>query len=282
MTHNKKRNVGIIYELLLRHVSSCLVDGRNSEAQKSLDILQKRFSPDTELYREFRLFNALAKSTVSSSAVAAAIMTEAKNATRRSDQKLLNREKSLLIKEINYTLNDPKFYHRRILDYKMYATIHILLNEWRKEDRSNLSETVIYESKVINHLLSEKDLDSDLENHVNPDIDSLVVKILTEKFNKKYGDKLNTNQKNLIKSYVFSLDGESESLKFKNTLEDIKNRTLNRIVEFKKETDSEILLEKIEDVKSTVQSLPVVDIDDDVISKYLVVSHLSHTLMGEI
>ena len=42
-SHNKKRNVGLVYELLLRRVSECLVNEDNAEAQKALDIISKRF-----------------------------------------------------------------------------------------------------------------------------------------------------------------------------------------------------------------------------------------------
>ena len=72
-THNKKRNVGLMYELLLRYISYSLVEDRKKDAQVALDIISERFSQDTELYKEFRLFNALAKSTVSDTAIAAAI-----------------------------------------------------------------------------------------------------------------------------------------------------------------------------------------------------------------
>ena len=71
--HNKKRNVGIIYELLLKFVSKNLIENNQKNAQEALDIIKKRFSKNTELYKEFRLFNALAKSTVSDTAVAAAV-----------------------------------------------------------------------------------------------------------------------------------------------------------------------------------------------------------------
>ena len=84
--HNKKRNVGIIYELLLRSVSSAIVEGDKNRAQLALDIIEKHYDKKTELYKEYRLFNALIKSTVSDTPVAAAVLSEAKSAARRSDQ----------------------------------------------------------------------------------------------------------------------------------------------------------------------------------------------------
>ena len=95
-----------------------LINEDKASAQKALDIIDCRFNNDKELYREFRLFNALVKTTVKDTSVAAAILTEAKNAARRCNIKKLNNEKSLLIKDINYILNDKNFYYRRVSEYK--------------------------------------------------------------------------------------------------------------------------------------------------------------------
>ena len=54
-SHNKKRNVGIIYELLLRNISSHLVAKNNKLAQESLDLLTNHFNKSSEIYKEFRL-----------------------------------------------------------------------------------------------------------------------------------------------------------------------------------------------------------------------------------
>ena len=80
--HNKKRNVGIIYELLLRNISSTLIENNRNNADKTLKLIETYFDKSTEIYKEFRLFNALVKSTVSDSAIAAAILTEAKSAAK--------------------------------------------------------------------------------------------------------------------------------------------------------------------------------------------------------
>ena len=48
-THNKKRNVGIIYEQLVRKVSESLVEGDMDRANLVLDILKKNFRKGTEL-----------------------------------------------------------------------------------------------------------------------------------------------------------------------------------------------------------------------------------------
>ena len=57
--HNKKRNVGLIYELLIRRLSRAVVEQDNSKIRTVKQIINTRFKPGTELYKEFRLFNAI-------------------------------------------------------------------------------------------------------------------------------------------------------------------------------------------------------------------------------
>ena len=85
MSHNKKRNAGIIYELLVRAVSAYLVENDKAKAQVALNILSTHFNKKSELYKEFRVFHALTKSTVQDSSIAAAILSESKQSSRRID-----------------------------------------------------------------------------------------------------------------------------------------------------------------------------------------------------
>jgi len=275
--HNKKRNVGIIYELLLRSISSFLIEGKTSEAQVVCNILDKRFSSDTELYKEFRLFNALANSTVSDTSVAAGILSEAKQASRRHDLKKLDREKSLLIKDINHSIADPDFYYRKVPEYKSYATIQSLINEWRKNDSSNLSKMIQYESKIAQRLLEQKEED-DISNHTTEDSDHLVSKIMMEKLNTKYGEVLNTEQKAIVRTYVFSCSS-GDINKIHNLLKESAEKTSRSLSGFKDETDNRIILEKIDAVKKKISSINYEKIDDNLISKFLTISKLSHEIM---
>jgi hypothetical protein len=272
-SHNKKRNVGIIYELLLRNISSALVENDKKTAESALKIIENRFDKSKEIYKEFRLFNALAKTTVSDSAIAAAILTEAKQAARRCDSSQLEKEKSFLIKDINHNLKDKSFYHRRVPEYKIYATIHTLLNEWRKKDKSDLSRMIQYESKVAEWLLIEKNT-SDLDSEdVNPDVNNLVVNIMTEKINNKYRGRMNKGQRDLIKSYAFSVSSNNNDT-IRNSLESIKKETLDSLLEFKQSTENTVLLEKIDLVTGKILLENTEEISDEKISKFLVVMQL--------
>jgi hypothetical protein len=277
-SHNKKRNTGIIYELLLRSVSDSLVCGENKKAQNALNIIDRFFSTGTEIYKEFRLFNALANSTVSDTSVAAAILSEAKSASRRSNPRALEREKSLLIKEINHNLPDKSFYYRKISDYKIYATIQNLLNEWRLGDVSSLSKIVQYEGQVVERLLEEKTAAVDISEQVDSNVDTLVTKIMTEKFNNKYADTLSQEQKEIIRSYVFSI-AKDQGESIREFLSEMSTSLVKSLEELREETDNKVLLEKIDKVKIKIESLDIEDVNDETVSRFLVVSQLNQEIM---
>ena len=92
-SHNKKRNVGIIYEQLLRTMAASLVSDNNKKYKAALGIVRKHFSPGTQLYKEFRLFNAMVKTTVDKESLATRILKEAKTAALDFDSEQLRKEK---------------------------------------------------------------------------------------------------------------------------------------------------------------------------------------------
>lgn len=276
MNHNKKRNVGIIYELLIRAVSAYLVEGNKIKAQSALDTLSKFYNRNTELYKEFRLFNALAKSTVNDTSIAAAILTESKSATKRFDAIKLDKEKSALIKEINYVLSDTDFYHRKVSDYKVYATIQNLLNVWREGDKSNLAEMVLIETKMIEWLTSAREVET-VNEDIDKNVDSLVVKIMNEKFNDKYADKLTSSQKSLINEYVFSLQNDN-GLSIKSKAIKIQNEALGEIAKIKMNEKNSIILEKSAVVERKINEINFLTIDDDKLAKLMTLTQLVNEL----
>jgi len=276
--HNKKRNVGIIYELLLKHVSSKLVENKKDEAQIALDIIEKRFDHSTELFKEFRLFKALTTATADDSAIAAAIIQESKAAAKRINSERLNSEKRHLIHDINYKINEASFYSASIADYKTFATIQTLINDWQSDDRTDLAKMVMYEGQLIQRLMEAKVVPPVLAEQKAEDTDKLVIKIMTEKLNEKYAGALTTEQKDIIKNYVFAAaDGDMTS--FTVYLDGIKSNALNMVSELHRTTDNVILLEKVEEVKNKITSLNTENIEDSTISRFLQVSSLKDELM---
>lgn len=270
--HNKKRNVGLLHEQLVRHASENLVDGNKEKAELAINILQHRFKDHTELRREFRLFNALIHTKVPNREIAKQIITESRIACRNHDANRLRAEKSHLIKEINHDLDEEDFYRRKIGKYRLFATVQALLNEWRGAQRLGPDEVVKYEN-VLEEWLVRNNTDEELEKTAFAD--PLTLKIMTEKFNKKYDLLLNSEQKEMMES---CLTGDGKELARQVGL--IKERALVALERFYRQCDNKILLEKREQLEERVSALEPTSTDES-ISRALVVSALIRELEGD-
>jgi len=270
--HNKKRNIGIMYELLLRHISNKLIENDKKGAEKATKIIEKRFAKNTELYKEFRLFNALSRTTVQNTEIAAAILTEAKSAARRFDKRRLEKEKSALIRDINYSINDKTFYYRSISDYREMANIHNMINEWQKGDRSDLKSMVILEQKALNTLMTEKK-ERVISETRQQDNDALIEKIMTKKLNEKYSN-LSSMQREIIQKYALYSQNESDHVKLKEFLSEKKKLTLKSLKSFSKINENSHLSEKISLVENKINQLEMSDLNDKTVTKFLTLSKL--------
>lgn len=269
--HNKKRNVGIIYEQLLRKASAALIDNDAATASKCTAIIKKYYRPGTEIFKEHRLFQALINTTVKSESLGMRLIQEARRGVHIFSPQHLEVEKSALIREINKTLDDPDFFNQPIREYRTYATVQTLLNDWKREEDANLHRVVDYEGKLLEWMKSEKSDSPTLNELTTDDVSSLTVKIMNEKFEKKWGDKLSDTQRSLIRDYVHGSVDE-------RMLESIKNRALRGLNRLRESTESQVLLEKLENVKVTVESANPKSLDDSSITKFMQLTQLYQEL----
>ena len=96
--HNKKRNVGLIHEQLVRYVASSLIAEDKKSAEVAIQIIADNFKKGTELYKEFRLFNAMINLPVGTKSLAERVLLESKNAAKSHDSQKIRVQKSKLIK----------------------------------------------------------------------------------------------------------------------------------------------------------------------------------------
>lgn len=268
--HNKKRNIGIIYELLLNYVSKSLIEGNKHEAKKATKIIEKNFKKNSELYKEFRLFNALASSKISNTHTVASILMEAKNAAKNNiDINKLEKEKSSLIRDINYTL-DKNFYYSSLNNYRELGTIQLALNEWRSNS-PDIKKLIEFETKIAELMLKNESQEKK-ESIDASHSDRLVLKLMTEKFNRHYGESLTNDQKTIIKNYVFYSEKNQSILKefFANK----KKEAINAIRDFEDKCDNKYLLEKIDAVNEKINSLNENNINDEAVVRFLSVTKL--------
>jgi hypothetical protein len=279
MKHNKKRNVGIVYELLLQHISNKLIEGDKRSAKIATKLIEQNFKKGTELYKEFRLFNALSKSNITNTHTVASIINEAKIASKKLDQKKLEREKSKLLKDINYRINDKNFYYRSIPNYRDLGLVQMALNEWRTTE-SDIKKLVDLEVRIGELLLKDKNIVTEDKDYNVTHSDRLVLKILTEKFNKRYNDDLTRDQKKIIEHYVFLSDKNPSLLE--NFFTQKKKEAIVILESFEDKSDNKYLLSKVDNVKSKINELNSTNINDTSVIKFLTLTKMINEISKEL
>lgn len=272
-SHNKKRNIGIIYDQIINFACLNILEENNDLAEQSLNIIKKYFKEDTQLYKEYKLFKALATTTNVSDQLATNIIKEARKASNKLfKESKLEKEKSLLIKDLNYAFGKGVIFEQKIKDYRIYATIQTLLNEWRKEN-NDFDLITEYEVKLHENLTRNKVI---TENRKIQSVDSLTYNLMKEMFSKKYDLLLDDNQKNIIS--LFIADKEEELSK---SLKSLKSVCLNEISNYLKECNNNILLEKKNIVIDKINSLNYEDVSKENIEKFLTIIKLKNEIIGE-
>jgi len=254
-SHSKKRNSALVYEFLVRWMSSALVEGRDAEAKVALGIIKKHFRPGTELYKEYRLADSLVKATVSSSGTAASILSEAKRASRAHDVKKLNEEKFRLLNEINSTVKDPLFWDRPVPLYKTLATVQTLINDWRKDPRDiDLIRLAEYEEQIVSWLQENKESPKKLEEMKgNPGEDRLVLRIMSRKLEEKYGSALSPTQKAIMKEWVLAGSHDTANSKSLEMIGELRVALIERIEGYiRNKSSQDYEVKKLIELKKTL------------------------------
>ena len=272
-SHNKKRNVGIIYEQIVLFICNKLLEENKKDAELATNIIAKHFKKNTQLYKEHKLFKALINTNNISDQLASSIISEAKKACNNMfDSKKLEQEKSLLIKDLNYCFGKGKIFEEKINDYRMYATIQTLLNEWR-DINSNFEKTTEYEIKLHNRLTENKKED---RPNIPVKVDPLTYKIMNKKFNEKYNPVLNESQQNLISNFIKD-DADLISDYYKS----LKESCVQKLDSYITTCNNNILIEKNERIRRKIKKLDCDDLTKENLQKFLIIAKLKEELSGE-
>jgi len=270
--HSKKRNVGLLYEFLVRLISKSLVEGDQQKSTDALQTLKRFFKPESELYKEFRLLHALMKTEVSNTTVAASIIAEAKNASRQHDSEKLDREKSFLIKHINHKLNeDGTFWDQPIAEYRMLATVQTLINDWRLGDGVAMQRVAQYEDQLTKWL-TEARVKPQVHEELTgtPGENRLVFKLMMKKLNEKYSLALSNDQRSILKEYVFMVTTDRDVTNLRNKLQELRTSALKSLNGYMASTSlNTYMQEKLTETRDAIEAETLQEIDDSTITKFM-------------
>ena len=238
--HNKIRNTGLLFEFLLRQITSDVLNKDNGQA---VSIVKEKFNENTELGKELALYNILITKKFKSDSKADYFINEVMKARNDLNNSVLRRERYNLIKEIQSNYNLQKFMSSKVPNYKTYASIFTLFEYDKSLSPDQKTESFF---NIVEHVTTE-DTSIKLSETVttlpdDEDLRILTYKTLLEKFNQKY-TKLSKNQKNLLREYINNV---SNTNSLKDTLKEI-------VKELKQDlkTHSKNLKDKVVKIKMT-------------------------------
>jgi hypothetical protein len=217
--HNKFRNTGILFELLVRQIASDTVSGKDSAA---INIVRKYFSKN-ELAKEHKIYQALINTKVLSEGKAESLINATLEISSRLNKSALRKEKYNIIKEISDAYGLEEFFKSKINHYPQYAAVYSLLEAHSSLEFIEPSQIIDNKVTLLEHI-SRKEIDKTevkdrvLEEYAKMDKGTriLTYKILLEKFNNKYND-LSVAQKSVLKEYINNISNTVKLREFVNT-----------------------------------------------------------------
>ena len=188
--HNKIKNSGILFEILVRKITSDTLSGADS---KAIPLLKKYFV-NTELGKEYKLYEIVFKQKSLTEGKANTILETALNSSKYINRTKLKNEKYNLIKELKELYDLDSLFKIKLESYKRYAAFSNLLESQHNPiDKLNIQNVIDNKITVLEYLTDnavnpENTKSALLEEFKSFDKDTRILthRILLEKFNDKY------------------------------------------------------------------------------------------------
>ena len=242
--HNKIKNTAILYELLSRQITADVIN--DSKSPKSVKIFKEFFNKNTELGKEYALYQVLLEKKYKNDSHAATLVEAVIKSRRKLSNRRLNSEKFNLIKTIKESYDIKEFFNTRLPNFKIMASVYKLFGtETGKEDFGPVQKTdsvITITEHIIQSDSKIKKSNQLIENYSEQDKDLrlLSYQLLVDKFNSKYKS-LNENQRNLLKQYINNVSNtnslkefiDNEVVKIKKALKKLLPNVNDKITKIK-------------------------------------------------
>ena len=276
--HSKYKNTAILFEILIKQITSDTLSGGDS---KAINILKKYFS-HTELGKEYRLYETITKAKNVSESKAATIIDTIIEASKKLNRNKLRKEKYNLVKEIKENYNIDEIFNIRIRDYKPYASIYTLLELYNTDKSVDPQQIINNKIILLEHIIHPSVDSGGVKDEIlqelisaDKDVRILTYRILLDRFNEKYSG-LNSKQKQILREYIESVDSTSKLKDFYN------NEILNiekTIFNYSKKIENKPVSIKLQEV---LKYIKVLDKHEKVTEKHLVDLLQYHNLINEL
>jgi len=265
LKHNKKRNTAFLYEILIRHLTSSILEQNERKKEKVSKIIRKHFRKGSLLREELEIYKLMITEDRHGYHVAEKLIFEAKKAFSRMNKENLFVEQTGVIKAINIVLGKGA-YSVFVPNYKSLATIQQIFN-----DQTPIKTRVLLEAKIIHSLCDQQSV----EGKKMSSVDNIVYKTFVKNFNSHYGEVLFQEQKDLLGKYINSFSDNGLELKIYLNDEVVRLKNLIEASLKKEEVPlQEEVVEKIKKVLTVIDELKQQEVDQEMVERILKIQSL--------
>lgn len=260
--HQKIKNTGILFELLLRQVSTDVISGNDNS--KALGIIREHFAKGCEIQKELELYQLLIQHKFSSPSKANTLIEAVLQARARLDNRKIRKQKYNIIKEIGQTFPVDKFFGSTVPHYTQYASVYKLFENAVSKEPTDPTDVTKSRHTLVEHICGKNKKVVELKSKIlqefekqPEDVRLMTTQILVNEFNEKYAD-LSDKQKALLREYIHDTAGslkkyiELEIPSIKKELEGLATRVADKVTKIK-------LTEVVKQLPSIIKGREVTD-----------------------
>ena len=266
--HSKFKNTGILFEILVKKITSDTLSGKNSKAIKII----KEYFVSTELGKEYKLYETMFKTQNQSEHRANMVLNTILEQSKKLNKSKLKGEKYRLIKELKSVYNLEELFKTKLSDYKVQASLYTLLEMYNTDKSTNPQQIVDNKITVLEHVSGGAVNNKKIKDTVlaefksyDKDLRTLTYHVILENFNTKY-DNLNNKQKLILKEFINSADNgpilkkffNKEIINIKQSLKEHTSKTLDKATKIKLQEIDKLIVEI--NKRTSVKSKHLVDL----------------------
>ena len=251
--HNKFRNTGVLFELLVRQIASDTLANIDSKAVK----IVKKFFTNSELAKEHKLYHTILSAPRLSEGKAEALINTTTDLAKKLNKEVLLKEKYNLIKEIKKHYNLESFFKSKVNNYKTLAAAYTLFESAMEVKFVEPKQLVLNKLTLMEHitkkvLIENKETDIAQEfAKEDKNVRLLAYRMLIEKFNSKYSN-LSNKQKLVLKEFINNISNPEY---LKTYINENLNKVKIELVDLVSDIDDKITQIKLNEVITLIKPI---------------------------
>jgi len=240
--HNKFRNTGVLFELLVRQIASDTLANTDSKAVR----IVKKYFHNSEIAKEHKLYHTILTAPRLSEGKAEVLVNTTVDLAKKLNKETLLKEKYNLIKEVKKHYNLESFFKVKVNNYKTLAAAYTLFESAMENKFVEPKQIVLNKLTIMEHITKKQlveNKESDVEQTLakeDKNVRILAYRMLIEKFNSKYST-LSDRQKLVLKEFINNISNPEH-------LKTFINENLNKV-----KTELTTLVKQVDDKTTEIK-----------------------------